>query len=116
MKSRSISSTQARARFGALLESLASDGPITITRHGRTIGVLSAKATRAPTNRRLTQLARLYSMGDLTWRDIHRETELDFGSLLVELGLQHLPLPRNTADKSAAQLELFQQALANGRK
>ena len=41
----------------------------------------------------LSQLARLYSDGQMTWPEIRDDHSIDFGSLLVELGRQGVKMP-----------------------
>lgn len=111
---RPITSSQARARFGELLDSLATAGAVQITRNGRIVAVISSPTAAAGANMdpRLPDFAKRYSTGELTWRQVEDETGATFGELLVELGRQGLQLPRATAEKSEAQRALLQDVLA----
>lgn len=113
---RTITATDAKARLGEVLASLATEGPVEITRNGRSIAVLAT----APLNPRVNEphlaaLAAHYAAGAVTWRKIADETGASFGELLVELGRQGLQLPTNVAVKRPAQLAMFDAALRAAR-
>ena len=106
---RTITSSDAKGSLGRLLGSLASDGPVEITRNGHLVGVLSAPParTRAADADRMSTLAPLYAAGKLTWREIADEAGAAFGELLLELAKQGLALPQVTPEKRAAQAALL---------
>ncbi|GAC1530694.1 MAG: hypothetical protein NVS2B4_09690 [Ramlibacter sp.] len=113
---RSITSSDAKASLGEVLGSLASEGPVEITRNGRPVGVLSAPAaSERLTNRaKLADLAKLYASGVISWPKVSEESGASFGELLVELGRQTLSLPVVTAPKRPAQAAVFHEALRQG--
>ena len=113
---RSITSSEAKASLGELLGSLATEGPVEITRNGRKVAVLSAPAeqTNAHDATRLAELAALYGAGRVTWREIAAETGAAFGDLLVELARQNLQLPRVTPAKRPEQVAIFLAILGRG--
>lgn len=102
---RSITSSKARTRWSKVLDLLVVEGPVAVTRHGRTVGVLWAPTLPAAPAEpaRLPELARRYSAGELSWREIAAETDCAFGDLLEELGRQGLQLPRVTPEKRPKQ-------------
>lgn len=106
---RTITSSEVKGALGQLLGSLASEGPIEITRNGHLVGVLSAppKRTLASDADRMSMLAMLYAAGKLTWREIADETGAAFGDLLLELSKQDLELPRVTPEKRPEQVALL---------
>ncbi len=106
---RSITSSEAKAGLGDLLGSLVAKGPVSITRNGRKIAVLSAPPGRETASEayRLAELAAVYAAGKLAWREISAETGIAFGDLLAELGRQGLQLPRVTPEKRPEQVALF---------
>jgi prevent-host-death family protein len=106
---RSITSSEAKASLGELLGSLATEGPVDITRNGRKVAILSAPAGQwGPVEaNRLKELAMLYAAGKVAWREIASETGIAFGDLLVELARQNLRLPRVSPSKRPEQLAMF---------
>ena len=110
---RSITSSEAKASLGELLSSLATEGPVEITRNGRKVAVLSAPtAGLSPVEaNRWAELARLYAAGKVTWREIASETDVAFGDLLVELARQDLRLPRVMPSKRPEQLAMLNAIL-----
>ena len=113
-KIRSLSSSQARRRLGALLASLPSNGPVVITRNKRAIAILSPAPAKPTDN--LGQLAALYAGGGIEWRKLADETGASFGDLLLELARQKLALPAVTAKKSPKQVALFHEVLRRARR
>jgi prevent-host-death family protein len=115
---RSITSSQAKASLGELLGSLATEGPLEITRNGRKVAVLSAPVEQeaAVEASRLTELAAMYAAGKVAWREIAAETGVAFGDLLVELGRQNLHLPRVTPTKRPEQVALFHAILGQAAR
>jgi len=112
---RTITASDAKARLGEVLASLA-DGPVEITRNGRSIGVLTAVPSNPRVNEpRLAALATHYAAGGVAWRKISDETGASFGELLIELGRQGLKLPTVVADKRPAQIALFNAALRSAK-
>ena len=112
---RTITSSDAKAKLGEVLGSLAAQGPIEITRNGRLVGVLAPPAMRpkATDPGRLAALAALYSAGAVTWRAIADETGAAFGELLLlELARQGLPLPTVVAPKRPEQAALLDEVMA----
>lgn len=110
---RSITSSEAKASLGELLGSLATEGPVEITRNGRRVAVLSAPPEQANALEatRLADLAVLYAAGKLAWREIAAETGAAFGDLLVELARQNLQLPRVTPAKRPEQVAMLDAVL-----
>ena len=115
---RTITASDAKARLGQVLGSLVADGPVSITRNGRLVGVLAAPiaSPAAPQQLRgaathLDTLAALYSAGAISWRRIADETGAAFGELLLSLSRQGLALPEVTAPKRPAQAALWEAAL-----
>jgi prevent-host-death family protein len=110
---RSITSSEAKANLGELLGSLATEGPVEITRNGRKVAVLSAPPEQANALEatRLAELAALYAAGKLAWREIAAETGAAFGDLLVELARQNLQLPRVTPAKRPEQVAMLDAVL-----
>jgi prevent-host-death family protein len=110
---RTITSSEAKASLGELLASLASEGPVEITRNGRKVAVLSAPVERGATvaAARVAELAGLYAAGKVAWRDIAAETGIAFGDLLLALARQGLQLPRVTPAKRPEQVALFRAIL-----
>lgn len=110
---RTLTASEAKANLGEVLASLGTEGPVEITRNGRSVAVISAamahQAEQEPP--RLAELARLYAAGKVTWRQIADETGVAFGELLEELGRQNLRLPRVVPQKAPAQARLFEQML-----
>jgi antitoxin (DNA-binding transcriptional repressor) of toxin-antitoxin stability system len=108
-QARSITSSEAKASLGELLSSLATDGPVEITRNGRRVAVLSAPtAGVSPVEAsRLAELARLYAAGKVTWREVSSEADIAFGDLLAELARQDLRLPRVMPSKRPEQLAML---------
>ena len=111
---RTITSSDAKAKLGEVLGSLAAQGPIEITRNGRLVGVLAPPAMRpkATDPGRLAAMAALYSAGAVTWRAIADETGAAFGELLLELARQGLPLPTVVAPKRPEQAALLDEVMA----
>lgn len=111
---RTISSSKAKSTWGELLSSVASTGPVAITRRGKTVAFLSP--VQVTDEKRLAELAGPYSRGEITWRKIADETNAAFGELLVELGRQNLKLPRvkqkRTPEQEAEFDAIFAQAAA----
>lgn len=105
-----MTSSEAKASLGELLSSLATDGPVEITRNGKKVAVLSAPKVGVSLAEagRLAELARLYAGGKVTWREISSEAEVAFGDLLAELSRQDLRLPRVMPAKSPEQLAILQ--------
>lgn len=114
---RSISVSKARAALGVLLDSLASEGPVEITRNGRVIAIIAApRAVPQPnTMARLPALARSYAAGEITWRQVQEESDASFGDLLVELSAQGLQLPRARAEKNPRQAALLDEILSRAK-
>lgn len=110
---RSVTSSQAKASLGELLASLATQGPVEITRNGRKVALLSAPEDQvvAFEANRLAELAQQYAAGNVAWREIAAQTGVAFGDLLVELANQNLQLPRVSPAKRPEQLELFHAIL-----
>ena len=110
---RSLTSSEAKGSLGQVLGSLASEGPVEITRNGRLVAVISAppQQTRGTDAGRLATLAALYSAGKMAWRQIADETGASFGDVLLELAKRDLPLPRVTAEKRPEQLAHFKAVL-----
>ena len=111
---RTITSSEAKAKLGEVLGSLAAQGPIEITRNGRLVSVLAAPAVQPKDTDpgRLAALAALYSAGAVTWRAIADETGAAFGELLLKLARQGLPLPAVVAPKRPEQAALLDEAIA----
>jgi len=109
---RSLTSSQAKASLGELLTTLATNGPVDITRNGRQVAVLSASGHRqsALERSRVAELAELYAAGRITWKEIAAETGVAFGDLLDALAKQNLRLPRVTPAKSPEQVALLDAA------
>lgn len=110
---RTITSSEAKANLGEVLSTLGTEGPVEITRNGRSIAVLSAPQRSSSSARpdRLPQLAALYAAGKVTWREIADETGAAFGDLLLELAGQGLQLPRVSPKKTPQQMRLFKSIL-----
>lgn len=112
---REISASDAKTRLGELLASLPGEGPVTITRNGRAVGVLTAAAPSAGAesqNRlQLELLLGSYAKGTLTWAELSRATGLAYGEVLVELGRRGLALPRVSPKRRPEQDALFERAL-----
>ena len=110
---RTLTSSEAKGNLGQVPGSLASEGPVEITRNGRLVAVISAppQQTRAPDAGRLATLAALYSAGKVAWRQIADETGASFGEVLLELAKRNLPLPRVSAEKRPQQLAHFKAVL-----
>jgi prevent-host-death family protein len=106
---RSITSSEAKASLGELLSSLATEGPVEITRNGRRVAVLSAPnmGVSPVEASRLAELARLYAAGKVTWREISTEADIAFGDLLAELARQELRLPQVMPSKRPEQLVML---------
>lgn len=114
---RSITASDAKARLGEVLASLATEGPVEITRNGRAIGTLAAPRADARANRALlTALAPRYAAGDIDWRQVADATCASFGELLVELGEQGLRLPTSVASKRPAQQALLDEVLRSAAR
>ena len=111
---RNSTSSEAKAKLGEVLGSLAAQGPIEITRNGRLVSVLAAPAVQPKDTDpgRLAALAALYSAGAVTWRAIADETGAAFGEPLLELARQGLPLPAVVAPKRPEQAALLDEAMA----
>ena len=113
MSARTFTSSEAKANLGEVLGTLASDGPVEITRNGRLVAIISAPLQSGPggDTSRLPALATLYAAGKVTWRDIATETGAAFGDLLLELGKQGLELPQVRPERTPAQERLFRSML-----
>lgn len=112
---REISASDAKTRLGELLASLPGEGPVTITRNGRPVGVLTPAAppagAEAQNRLQLELLLGLYAKGSLTWRELSRSTGLAYGEVLVELGRRGLALPRVRPKRRPEQDALFERML-----
>ena len=118
MSIREITASDAKTRLGELLASLPGEGPVTITRNGRAVGILTPAAPSAGAasqNRlQLELLLGLYAKGTLTWRELSRSTGLAYGEVLIELGKRGLALPRVSPKRRPEQDALFERALSGG--
>ena len=114
---RTITASNAKANLGAVLGSLAVNGPVKITRNGRLVGVLTAPTMPAAApqdgsaNQSLDALAVLYASGAISWRRIAQETGVACGELLSALARQGLALPRVNAAKRPEHAALWEAAL-----
>ena len=108
---RTISSSEAKANLGDVLSSLATHGPIAITRNGRAVGLLTLPPVPAVDKGRIVALATAYSKGLVSWPQISEETGVSYGDLLVELGRKHLQIPRVTPKNRPEQIALFHHIL-----
>jgi prevent-host-death family protein len=115
---RTITASDAKAKLGEVLASLAVQGPIEITRNGRLVGVLTPPESiaRAENSPHLSALAALYAAGAVSWQRISDETGASFGELLAELARQELQLPRVAARKRPEQAAVFEEALAQAKR
>lgn len=115
---REITASEAKSRLGELLASLPGEGPVTITRNGRAVGILTPAAPNAGAasqNRlQVELLLGLYAKGTLTWRELSRSTGLAYGEVLIELGKRGLALPRVSPKRRPEQDALFERALRGG--
>lgn len=110
---RTLTSSEAKSTLGELLGSLAVDGPVSITRHGRPIALLTAATQRtASSHAALSTLAPLFAAGALPWSKVADETGASFGDLLLELAAQGLRLPQVTATKRLEQAALLDATFA----
>jgi len=108
---RSISSSDAKANLGDVLSSLNTQGPIEITRNGKTVGLLTLPPAQAVDRGRIAALAIAYSMGHISWPQISEETGASYGELLIELGLKNLQIPKVTSKKRPEQIAIFNHIL-----
>lgn len=122
---RTITSTDAKASLGELLGTLAIKGPVSITRNGRVVAVLSEPVRLDPPGpleplkplgetHRLAELAVAYAGGKVSWREIASVTGAAFGDLLAELSRQRLQLPRVNPAKTPERTALLMAALSSG--
>ena len=107
----SISSTEAKNRFGELLGSVV-DGPVSITRNGKPVAYLIAAGDSG--NRRLDsatfdRLLADYANGRVARARLQEETGLAFGEILLHLAAAGLKLPvvRTIERFSAKQRRLY---------
>jgi prevent-host-death family protein len=110
---RTVTSTDAKSNLGELLASLNTNGPVEITRNGKTVGLLSPAAHQALDTERLAKFAIAYSKGTVSWAQIAEESGASYGELLVAMAIDNLPLPQFNAKKNAVQTALFSQILKN---
>lgn len=108
---RTITSTEAKANLGHVLSSLNKHGPIKITRHGKTVGLLTSPPAQTVDGRRISTLAVDYSRGLISWPQIAEETGASYGDLLVALGLENLKIPKVSPNQRPDQIALFQRIL-----
>lgn len=108
---RTISSSDAKANLGDVLSSLATHGPITITRNGKAVGLLSLPPAPGVDKGRIAALAVAYSKGLVSWPQIAEETGASYGDLLVELGRNQLHIPKVTPRNRPEQIALFHHIL-----
>jgi hypothetical protein len=108
---RTISSSDAKANLGDVLSSLNTQGPIEITRNGKSVGLLTLPPVPAVDRGRIAALAIAYSKGLISWPQIAEETEASYGDLLVALGLDNLQIPKVTPKNRPEQIALFDQIL-----
>ncbi|AMS31733.1 hypothetical protein AEM42_03765 [Betaproteobacteria bacterium UKL13-2] len=108
---RTISSSDAKATLGDVLSSLDSQGPVEITRNGKTVGLLTLPPLPPVDANRLASLAIAYSKGLISWPQIAEETGASYGELLIALGLKNLSIPIIAPKKRPEQLAFFHQIL-----
>lgn len=108
---RTISSSDAKANLGDVLSSLATHGPIAITRNGKAVGLLSLPPAPDLDKNRIAALAVAYAKGLISWPQIAEETGASYGDLLVELGRNQLQIPKVTPRNRPAQIAHFHRIL-----
>jgi hypothetical protein len=59
----------------------------------------------------LSELARRYAAGEISWLEIRAGEDIAFGDLLVELEKQDLQLPRVSPEKRPEQRDLLNSLL-----
>ena len=108
---RTISSSDAKANLGDVLSSLNTQGPVEITRNGKSVGLLTLPLVQTIDGSRLSALAIAYSKGLISWPQIAEETGASYGDLLVALGLNNLQIPKVTPKNRPEQIAFFHQIL-----
>jgi len=108
---RTISSSEAKANLGDVLSSLNTQGPVEITRNGKSVGLLTLPAVQTVDRSRMSALATAYSKGLISWPQIAEETGASYGDLLVALGLKHLQIPQVTPKNRPEQIAFFNHIL-----
>jgi hypothetical protein len=108
---RTISSSDAKATLGDVLSSLNTQGPVEITRNGKSVGLLTLPSSHPVDPGRMSALAIAYSKGLISWPQIAEETGASYGDLLVALGLNNLQLPKVTPKNRPEQIAFFNQIL-----
>jgi hypothetical protein len=108
---RTISSSDAKANLGDVLSSLNTQGPIEITRNGKSVGLLTLPPMQAVDRNRLTALAIAYSKGLISWPQIAEETGASYGDLLIALGVNNLQIPKVVPKNRAEQIAFFNRIL-----
>lgn len=108
---RTISSSDAKANLGDVLSSLNTQGPIEITRNGKSVGLLTLPPMQAVDRNRLTALAIAYSKGLISWPQIAEETGASYGDLLISLGVNNLQIPKVVPKNRAEQIAFFNHIL-----
>ncbi|MBK9441442.1 MAG: type II toxin-antitoxin system prevent-host-death family antitoxin [Comamonadaceae bacterium] len=108
---RTISSSDAKANLGDVLSSLNTQGPVEITRNGKSVGLLTLPAVQTVDRSRMSALAIAYSKGLISWPQIAEETGASYGELLVALGLKNLQIPQVTPTNRPEQIAFFNHIL-----
>lgn len=116
MPRRTMPTSVARARLGAVIDSLPSSGPVDITRNGHRVATLVPFPDPDTPPKDLAQLARLFAEGSITSRQACEESGVTFGDVLNEMANQGLKLPLHQAVKTPAQEALFKAMLDHGVK
>jgi len=108
---RTISSSDAKANLGDVLSSLNTQGPVEITRNGKSVGLLTLPVTHAIDQGRISALAIAYAKGLISWPQIAEETGASYGDLLLALGRNNLQIPKVTSKNRPEQLAVLNQIL-----
>jgi len=108
---RTISSSDAKANLGDILSSLNTQGPVEITRNGKSVGLLTLPVTHAIDQGRISALAIAYAKGLISWPQIAEETGASYGDLLLALGRNNLQIPKVTPKNRPEQLAVLNQIL-----